>query len=33
VGPLPMALCLVGAAGTDRALLELINRPPPWEAR
>lgn len=32
VGPLPMALCLVGAAGTDRSLLELINRPPPWEA-
>jgi len=33
VGPLPMALCLLGAAGTDRSLLELINRPPPWEAR
>jgi amidase len=31
VGTRPMALCLVGAPGTDRSLLELVNRPAPWE--
>jgi amidase len=31
VGTRPMGLSLVGAAGTDRSLLELINRPAPWE--
>jgi amidase len=31
VGTRPMGLSLVGAAGTDQSLLELINRPGPWD--
>jgi Asp-tRNA(Asn)/Glu-tRNA(Gln) amidotransferase A subunit family amidase len=31
LGARPMGLSLIGAAGTDRSLLELINRPAPWD--
>ncbi|HEV7787545.1 MAG TPA: AtzH-like domain-containing protein [Pseudonocardia sp.] len=31
LGTRPMGLSLVGAAGSDRSLLELINRPAPWD--